>query len=140
PVRARRDDVARSRTTTPAARRGRAPPAPCRPLSRARPTGARSPWTCDLPGDLDHAVVRLPQADSHDAHAAGFERLPDIGGDQLGRGVLQEVVEVLVVVTVHDLGVHTSAEVVEIHDHPVVADRTSDRHLDAVAVAVELAA
>src|SRR3954454_8912337 len=107
---------------------------PGRPSSR----GHRSARSARRPSahDLDEAVRRLPQADAADGEAGGLDRLPDGGGDEVGRRLVEEGLAETMVVGGDDVALDLVLEVGEVDDDAVVADRAFSRRLEPVAVAV----
>src|SRR5205085_582841 len=77
------------------------PPRPDTRSSPVPPTGRRR-----LSPHLDHAVRGLPQPDTRHFQFGGLQPLPHVVGDELGRRVVEEIVQVGVVVAGDDLSRH----------------------------------
>lgn len=66
--------------------------------------------------------------------------MPDVGCDQFGGRIRQEVVEVGVVETVDDFTLDDGAQIAEVDDDAAVVEFTDDGHFEPIAVAVQVLA
>jgi len=65
---------------------------------------------------------------------------PDVGRDQLGGWVREEIVEVGVIETVYDIALHDVAQIAKVDDDAVVVEFADDGYFKPVAVPVQVLA
>src|ERR1700733_1136997 len=91
-------------------------------------------------GELDRAVRRLPQTECNQGQSAALEQLPHAVGEQFGRRVLEDLVQIAMIELVKHLPLDDSGEILEVDDDAVPVESASDRHFEAVRVTVEISA